>query len=441
MHPFGIFLVLILIWTFIRTKHIDRIFIKLLTITICIEAFISVGYFLKLGSLEITYSEFLLVILGIISIFLIIIKPINKKLLTLGFCLIFVIIISNSLLLLNPVKQQIITYGMSWRDVGVYPSFNLQTIMMSFRIVLFVLVAMAAISTLKNNIEYLRTRFIKFGTFILMVIAFEFILKNIFHSNIFSSFINFLFGTGDFTVDVLLERGNTFSLQGLTREPNQLSTSLFYFGLIVLFSKDKIKHFNLIFIVTIVEMLASRSLGGILLSLCLLAVYFIKQNKMFLAVFTVILATPFVAFTNYFTYYLNRILNSLSFLTNTQLVNFNMSEQTRIYSIIENFNLALDSPFFGIGVGTSYAFGFLPSLLSNIGLLGFSFWLLFIFSGIANQRINFKNVLMFTLLILAWIPTGGLNTMYSMSLLLLMIILRSDSLRKTNLVRQERNIV
>lgn len=108
-------------------------------------------------------------------------------------------------------------------------------------------------------------------------------------------------------------------------------------------------------------------------------------------------------------------------------MNASSSEQFRFYTIFETFKLLLDRPLFGVGVGTSYAFGFLPTILSNIGIVGLILWLLFMFSGIARMKFTFKSVTIVCSLLLVWIPTGGLDTMYSMSLLLVMLILRNDS--------------
>lgn len=426
MNPFGLILLGIVFYILFKGKNLDNIFIKLLTLTICVETFISVGFFLRIGSYEVTYSEFLLFILGILSITMIITTRTNQKVLLLGYILILAIIVSNTHFVFNPINKLVTTYGIAWSEPKIYPKFNLQSILMSLRIILFVFIATTSLTVVRKNINYIRSNFIKFGTFTLLIIAFEFISKNIFNSMIYIDFVNFFFGEGDNTVSVFLERGDSYSLQGLTKEPAHLSSVLFYFGLILVLSKVENKYFNLLFFTTIIAILIGKSLSGVLTTLCLLGVFFIVKRRKFLFIYIGILIIPLILILPDMSYYFDRSINSLNFLLNKQQVDFTQSEVGRLNSIIETYKILLERPLFGVGVGANYAYGFLPTMMSNIGFLGTFSWLIFIFYGVANLNLNIKSVIVIILLLITWIPTGGLSTMYSMSLLLVLFVIRSD---------------
>lgn len=428
MKLFGLLVIVILFTIFLSGKNIKGIYLKLLAFTICLEAYFDVGYFIRIGSYEFSYLEFVLSVLAIFSLVVIITKPMNPNLVMFGFLLIFVITLSNSFLLIAPLQKLIITYGIPWTSQGEIPSFNIQTVKMSLRIIIIILVSMAAVSLVKKEeIEYLKNVFVKYGILFLAVGAVEFVAKNLFRSNIINTLIGLIFGTGESTVTFLLQRDDVFSLQGITREPAHFSYALFSFCLVLLFSKTKIKHFNFLFFTSIAEMMLSRSLGGVLLIVGLLAIYCIVKNKMLIGILLISCLSPFVIMSKYFIYYINRWMNVLSFFNNFHQ-NFAVSEQFRLYSVYVNFKLLPDRPILGLGVGTSYAYGFLPTIIANIGILGFISWLLFMFTGIARMKLTLKNTLVVLILLFLWILTGSLATMYSMPLLLAMLMLRNTTL-------------
>ncbi|MFY3790516.1 hypothetical protein ACOQFO_02170 [Ureibacillus sp. MALMAid1270] len=441
MYPFGLFIILVVFFVFVKKKNFKEIYVSLLAITISVESFVNVGYFLRFGSYEFTYSEFLLLLLGVLSIIIIIKQPLNKGLVFFGFLLGFVVIISNAMLIINPIDKPIVTYGMGWgTGESTNAQFTFQSIKMTLRILLFILIAIAAISVIKKkDINILKKYFIGTGNIVIILVLIEFIIKNIFKSSFYNTAVNWIFGIGNSTITDLLVRDGIFSLQGLTREPSQLSIGIFYYSFVIILSKETNRKNNIFLIIAIIELLLSRALMGVVLAICIIAIYAVINKKKIFAFIIMACTFPFIFFSEYFSYYLNRIINSLMLFKDVTQVDYTISEHVRLISVLENFDLLVSRPFFGIGVGTSYAFGFLPTIISNVGLIGFFVWNILIFFVIAKMKINFDNFLIMIVMYMSWVTAGGLSTMYSMAILLLAILFRGKVLNEKNSIQLNEN--
>jgi len=86
------------------------------------------------------------------------------------------------------------------------------------------------------------------------------------------------------------------------------------------------------------------------------------------------------------------------------------SESIRLLSITTSLEFLSRNPFFGIGIGSTNAHGFIPSMLSNIGILGFIAWLLF-FSDALN--IKKKSYFPLTMWIILAMLTGDIGWLYN----------------------------
>lgn len=428
LRPFGIIVLIFVSYIIVNNENIVKKYIKLLLFSIVIETFINVGYFISIGTYELQYSEILIAILGILSIIILIIKPCEKRILLSGGILAFSVVMSIISLILFPLDYKIITFGMSWSNYFygnmVYPEFNLQTIKMGIRFILYIAIATATVSVInKERVLELQKGFIKYGIGIIGFIIIEFIIKNIFRSNILSGIIGWFFGTGGSTVGVLLERGSIYSLQALTREPSHLASAMFWFGLIVLFSDqhNRVK-WKLLIPISLILVL-SRSFAGILYILSLYTIYAVLSNKKFICLFIAIIASPVLLLTKNFNYYLSRFTNIFRLFSMGE-ASITSSEHIRLISIIENLKIFMHRPLFGIGIGTSYAHGAFPSILSNIGLIGLISWLVFTFKGIAKIRFNINNIIILLVIIFTGFVTHDIAMGYSMSLLLLLLQIR-----------------
>jgi len=422
MKPFGMLLIAVVIYLILKNKKVDIIYIKLITLTICIEAFVNLGYFFKINSFELQYAEFLLIILGFVSIYQLIIHKVNKNLLILVILLITSVLISNILLIIIPFQKPIISFGMSWNAYFsgnmILPTFTVQTIKMTIRIFLFALIVISSNKILtKDNINYVISIFLKFGLFIIFIGFVEFIIKNMFQSNVFGLFTSWFFGIGEWTLESLLERGNTYALQGFTREPAHFALSLFILGF-VLICKTDMKKRTMYLLAILITMVLSRSFSAIIYIGTLYFVYTIVNKKYIAFSLIPILYIGFLVLNNYLGYYIDRLANIYSIFISSN-INFNSSEYIRILSILENFKIFLNRPLFGIGVGTSYAHAFIPTFVASVGIIGFSLWFMLVFKGIAKLKFTYSNTIIILLLLFTWTFTGTIATAYSMTTLLI----------------------
>ncbi|WP_214796795.1 hypothetical protein [Exiguobacterium sp. s5] len=427
MNPFGIILILMLFYMLFNTSSFKQRYMYLLVITICIETFINLGFFFKISNFELQYSEFMLAILGMLSMTYLLKNKVNKSIITIGLLFIGSLIISGLILIVLPYSKPIITFGMPWTGYFTgemaMAQFTIQSIKMSLRIILYVLITIVSVSILsKSDVKELTKRFISFGYFVVGYGYLEFVVKNFLQSDFLSSFNNWFFGLGDWTVEVLIERSDTFALQGFTKEPAHFAAALFSLTLVIVFSgKSRKTLISLLFIGLI--MFLSRSFSAVLYLATLSSIYAIFNNRKTIFVSLTTLFVFTVTLSSVFEYYLIRLGNVVDLLVLNR-IDQTYSEHIRIISVIENFKIFLDRPLFGIGIGTSYAHGFIPTLLASLGLFGFILWLILIFKGIAKMNISFDNSLIIFLLIVCWTFTGSINNVYSMSLFLITLVIR-----------------
>lgn len=183
-------MILILIsYILIKNRNIEGIYTKILALTICIETYANLGYWFYVGTYEVQYSEGLIVLLTVLSVLILFKKPFNKRVFYYSNMYLFAVIASIISLLIDPLNYGIITYGMPWYDYfygnTVYPEFTIQTIKMLFRIIIYIIISIAAVSTMKkDDIKKITNIFLNCGIFVIIYILFEFLIKNIFKSDI-----------------------------------------------------------------------------------------------------------------------------------------------------------------------------------------------------------------------------------------------------------------
>ena len=83
------------------------------------------------------------------------------------------------------------------------------------------------------------------------------------------------------------------------------------------------------------------------------------------------------------------------------------SETSRLYSVSIALNAFKNNILFGIGLGSLDVHGFIPSLVSNIGLVGCLFFVLLLFKGSSNSKP--KNILLFLYMLPFFIFNWKLN--------------------------------
>ncbi|MBM6839390.1 hypothetical protein H9X77_14430, partial [Clostridium saudiense] len=94
------------------------------------------------------------------------------------------------------------------------------------------------------------------------------------------------------------------------------------------------------------------------------------------------------------------------------------SSELRVVTLIESYKLFLKRPLFGMGLGTTYAFGFMPTMLATTGMMTFIAWFKLMFKTIGEYAKNKKNLIIIIALIATWNLQGQMEPAYSLITLL-----------------------
>ena len=119
-----------------------------------------------------------------------------------------------------------------------------------------------------------------------------------------------------------------------------------------------------------------------------------------------------------------RLVNIVNILLEGKM-DFN-SETVRIYSSIEMIKIFFMRPLFGAGLGTTYGFSSLFSLLSNFGLIGIIVYMMGIKISLVN--VNTKKIYYILLVLLvSFMVHGSINTfVFPQAIYIVMLILYAN---------------
>lgn len=425
IQPFGVFLIVFLIKKifFCRKKSIEKHFSMLFLVLVFLELFVNVGYFVKINNYEVMYDEFILILLAIYCFFEVLRNPSKTKIKFSMLSFTFVLIVTELLLVVNPINESIYRNG-----IYILPNFSFYSILVFFKVLIMLFVSIVSLHLL-NEIEIanLFSKLQKLAIIIYILVLIEWVTKNIFQSNIFHIVVNFIFGRGEYTVDFLLERGSSYSLQGLTREPAHLTFGLFIFAIILIFSKINIKEKHILFITDIIILSLSGSLSGIGYAIALIVIYILNSKsrvKYMLYLIGGAILTAVFGPKELLMYYIGRIINSISLFLMPSADSAYTSEFVRIFSIQETFRTVITKrPFFGAGLGIPYAYSGTIMIISSIGVIGLLAWFYYYFISIGKMKTLTKYISILTMFIILSL-IGSISIIYSGYILLLVLQLR-----------------
>jgi len=407
---------------------INELFFFLIPIELTFELFINVGYLIKIGNLEISASDFLFSLLVFLAVYKLLTTRVNRNLIILAILFIYIIIIGLILLACKPVDSGIISYSHNW-DFDYYKSLfepasiKLVQIRMIFMIIAYTPILIFVQNSYPPNFkkEIADTLYSSLNV-IYLILMIEFILKNILKSNLFSEIILNIFGKSNSTIYSLLQRGGTYGLQGLAREPSQMAKSLFLAtGIFLLLCNNNIQKARKIAIFSIISLIFVRSLIGFASIIIIILMYYIifkVDRKIIILILLSILI--FIIYKNIksFNYYFDRISVLLKFLSVPQNKWIYFTNQPRIISIIETFRLFMKRPIFGIGYGITYAHSFIATGLVSLGIAGMTVWFKM---QLFNRVLQFHHLIILTLIIIFWFINGYIGELYSISSLILIL--------------------
>lgn len=439
MTIFSIVLIFILLIFLFFSKSLKSIYNKIFILAITLNINIGAGYFFKFGGNEVSFSEVITGVLVIISLVILLRVPLEKKVFVTICCLIMSIGIGILFLVFIPYEGLTINFGDSWDEYlyGIQDKtnviFNSRTISMSIRVLIFtgLLLVNESIFTIKNW-HYIIKYVVIFSKISIIWGFFEWITKNIFNINSMNYFTNIIFGIGQSTTTDLIMRDDTYALIGFSREPSGYALTLTYIALLIIVNV-KINNDNIIWLyATLTLLFLSMSLSSIILGIMVITisilVFNITLNKtnvvkiiFALIIFISLSIYIFTLRSNDNNYYLIRLKNTLmefQLILQGKYDNGDItSEKVRIISIVDTFKALLNRPFFGLGIGTVYSHSSIITILANIGVIGFFYWLKTIKK--IGQRIRFSNFKFNITLVIFLFPflfLGDFSLLYSLNI-------------------------
>lgn len=276
-----------------------------------------------------------------------------------------------------------------------------------------------------ENICALSKKIVFLANFYLLYLLFEFLLLNLFNSNILRDFSYNFFGFSESSfIGSRVVLGFSMPM-GIAREPSNLALCCFYILIANLYLIFVTRKHLFTFIVYSIFCLLIGSLSSYWYAFIIILIIFVAlilkrktlTGRIFSAktIFFIIFILIFFVFA-IFVLFGNRIENILSAIQNFDPYNVKWleasSEIIRIYSIYNNLYYFARNFLLGTGLGTIYSFSATITLITNVGIIGLGLFLGFYIISLNNNMIYkrkcVKHILVVVLLMM-FLTTGHLG--------------------------------
>lgn len=475
MNLYTVILIIIILYNIFNSANLKEFYMKLLMITLINECFIQMGYFIRIGTAEISYRtvcELLLLCISVLLIFKIKINRSNFKfsLNFLAICIfgILHIIIQPSNILaanINVSWDDYLSVGEQFEKIHFVPYISLEF----FSMFIFIISIMTIYSLYTyEELNNFLWKFCKWSKVMLIIGCIEAITKYIFNSNLYNSFCNFIFGVSYATNLEITSRGSGLILQGLTKEGSHYIYVLFII-IIAIYTEYKNKRENknkLYLIISVALGVLAMSFSLLLFGVGIILMgYFywirssstvqIKLLKKFLLIICVIVVIFLIILmgtslingmsTNINNFWSRRIVSVFEELQlifsgrwKTATTALEWSNRSRLLSVFETLKLIIYRPILGFGTGAVTSHGSSSMLLAGVGTLGTLCWFKVVFYGKIsgfNNKYLYKSG--YLAVISIWFMINMLNSMglrpfYEMSALILVLVFRNLFGEKVN---------
>jgi hypothetical protein len=400
--------VVVLLLLFGMVRHKNDYLMYLLKVVIFFSVYLNIGYIFRLGESILTYSEALILALVIFGLLSVRLKAPRISILIVS-AFVLEIFIGYLILVFHPTPPDALPIGKSW-DLVAFGSVHLSpaAIDASFikrviRIILYIMVYCIfdtyVLKDTKRTAEIKRF-IVKTAVFVAYIGIIEQVFKIFLHSDIITKIASTIFGIGNSQLTVMAERGSLPVLQGLMLEPGHFAQS-FIPAIFILF-RDSLfteKQRFFMFLLFGYVIFVSGSFAGFAIVFLMAILYlFSNKNTVLLKigffVFGGIILSLYLGHSNpaildYYTTRINAILG------HSQL-GFSTSDSIRTMSRNAAYEMFKSNPIFGTGFGTTDAFGFIPTMLANIGLLGAFTWFVLMLRGFTHSKtINIRWLVLF----------------------------------------------
>lgn len=448
MNIFSFIIILEVLHILLIEKERTKIYIRMLSLAIVTELCIDIGYFVKVGNMDFSYSEILICLVFVLTILFC--KKVKIKVIIGASIVLTITIMGLVLAFLYPYKGYVYPTEIMWDNYyfnGVEPAYlslsfhNLKELV---HLSIFLIISLAIFSWFRQeNWKLLLSSCINYFKIVLVFSSFEFILVKLFHQYSLLKNITIKFLGNKYILNDTLMAGR---LHGLKSEPSYYAYMLMVMALAIvagyiwqLCSKQWV-YYTLFFIVV------SSSFTTVIVALYLGVVFYIfywnsvsinkSQNALLLPIFLIamIILIAMMVFglgLNINNYYYNRLISFTKVLSNLNINGWegdaayliiDASSRIRFVSILGAFKQMMNRPILGLGLGTTYSHGSMATIFANLGIVGTLVWGKYIFFSIkgANKIYGFYVVTWFIINI---IITNGLFTLYGVQNLLIIISL------------------
>lgn len=417
--PAGILVVMAIFVVLLSRTTIRHKFVTIYGMCMMADFFLNLGYFLLAGDTILKVADFIQAVLFGLSIYIMLTSK-NSKSVYRNTVLIVAV------LALNLIMLKILPYGGLVRsfdamdllmrsDIYIVPSLNFQSYKSAVRILVFIVNCLVFASLITPSAwSRVRQRLIKCGVFIVSFCWIEFFIKNFIGLNT-KPIMDIIFGK-TIIDDMLLIRNQLITVHGLASEPSQLAMILFYFLVFFVIAETNCKisvRDKKIIWSGVLILLLSGSFRAIGLIPWIVAIYVVRKGKVPVFVPASVIVIALILFVNIskLEFYSTRFTDLFLFLANPNTSEY--TEVARLVTIVEAFEVFLQKPFIGVGLGTTFAYGFLPSILVTMGLMGAITWYHIIFNQIARVMSSRSNMTITAILSFVWLYTSAIDIAYS----------------------------
>lgn len=401
MHVFSFGIIAYSLYIILSGKSNRDRYVKFLIFGLAVSLYLQIGLFLEFGDFDISYSFFLEILIGIWSMLLIANRfRISRS--NFYRVIFFGVIIGINLLLLivHPYSKPIIAYNVS-TDLYVsgkaakqLVSFGGRNILAAIKFIFFMFIFLIVRKLEVKEKERIVCSLTAIGKFYIGYCTLEFLIKNVFKSDLLYRIQNVIFGVAASTQTELRSRGGIYTLQGLTKEPSHLALQLVVIILLFCIHERITGKSNKTWIMlALFYMIVGMSLTSFI---CVFTVfcflYLLKQNNagkvyFMMGIFIVFIIASIVLITFYeelvsSSYYVRRIASLLSDLPSIISGNWTHSNYTyisnraRMVSIVDGLTAFKDNILFGTGIGTACCQSDFVANLEELGIVGMAAWML-----------------------------------------------------------------
>lgn len=439
----------ILFSVFLFSSSFKRAYMANVAILFFIEIVYNQGYFIQIGTSEITLQFFQSFIVFLFSFIYMVLKYKHNNKVTVSLFVFFMMPLFSILFqFIFPYNGDVLyTYSGedSWDEYVLgqisMHKYNFDTMPYLVNYVKIIIYGMM-IYVMKmllepNDIYVLLKRITKWSIVVVIYGYIEMVVKNLFSMpQAGYKFTEFLFGASQATYSwesAIVMSDGWYKLQGFTREPSHYVMSLFIFSLLILIAIKYQKTNNLVtpkyyYVELLLTSIILPMTGGMSAIWCIVSLIFVTMilfmdrtvslYKMLKGVFILLIVIGIIGIS--LQYLLNnsdailierfsRSLDTASVLALSQNITFmkgmDISTLARFTSIVTCFDIWIENPLFGLGKGIITAHDFTVNMLVCTGILGCASWYYYLTSCFYGKG-KYDHLLLLILLLFIFLPIG-----------------------------------